>query len=382
MNRSFHIRQQTGLSLIELLIAMVLGLTLATGVIQIYVGSTTTERDQDARLRMQENGRFAMNFLSNEIRMAGYLGCLGSMEGSGANNTLDGPPNTLQPGTGIQGWEAGGTAPGVINNSANNVATVSLDTAEWTTSDASFNIPDVQAVPNSDILRLWGVSGDPGLVTTVNNAGAAPVVQAEAAVGIAANDFLIISDCAQVDFVQACTVVASGGGLTTVDITMATGCNPGNSATAQITSVAPAEVSILEGTLFYVGKRNNTATNTPSLFMSTLSATGTADAGQEIIEGVESMQLLYGVNVDQDVRATVDAYLTADNVTDWDEVISVRISLLMQSVEDGTVPAPQAYTFDGVTYDGGAGNGALPQDDRVRRIFVNTISLRNRALGT
>ena len=95
------------------------------------------------------------------------------------------------------------------------------------------------------------------------------------------------------------------------------------------------------------------------------------------------MQLLYGVNVDQDIRATVDAYLTADNVTSWDEVISVRVSLLMQSVEDGTVPAPQGYTFDGVTYDGGGGgNGELPADERARRVFTATISLRNRALGT
>ena len=70
-------KSMQGLSLIELLIAMVLGLTLAAGVMQIYVGSSATERDQDARLRMQENGRFALNFLANELRMAGYLGCLG-----------------------------------------------------------------------------------------------------------------------------------------------------------------------------------------------------------------------------------------------------------------------------------------------------------------
>lgn len=280
ITNSININKIAGLSLIELLIAMVLGLTLVTGVIQIYVGSTTTERDQDARLRMQENGRFAMNFLSNEIRMAGYLGCLGSMEGSGANNTLDGAPATLQPGTGVQGWEAGGTAPGAINNSANNVATVSSDTAEWTTSaaGAAFNIPDVQAVPNSDILRLWGTRGDPGLVSSIDNSGADPVIQAEAAVGIEADDFLIISDCEQVDFVQACSVAATGGGATTVDITLTTACDPGNDADAVVAFTAPAEVIRLEGTLFYVGKRDNTATNTPSLFMSTLDDDGTAGA--------------------------------------------------------------------------------------------------------
>ena len=100
-----------------------------------------------------------------------------------------------------------------------------------------------------------------------------------------------------------------------------------------------------------------------------------------MIEGIESMQLLYGVNLDGDARNTVDSYLVADLVPDWSNVISVRVSLLMQSIEDGTVPAPQAYSFDGVSYDGGGGNGALPADDRVRRVFTSTISLRNRALG-
>ncbi len=372
----------SGLSIIELLIAMVLGLTLAAGVVQIYVGTSTTERDQDARLRMQENGRFALNFLGNEIRMAGYLGCQGSIQGSSVNNTLSAPPATLQPETGIQGWEADGTAPGEINNSANNVATIASTSAEWSTGGAGFNIPNVQAVPNSDIVRLWGGWGNSGPVTDIDNSGPDPIIQAEASIGISVDDFLIISDCEQADFVQACAVAPTGGPATTVDITLSTACNPGNIGAAFVTSQDPAEVMRLEGALYYVGKRDNDANNPPTLMRSTLTATGTAGPAEELIEGVESMQLLYGVNVDQDVRATVDAYLTADQVTNWDEVISVRVSLLLQSVNDGTVPAPQSYTFDGVTYDGGAGNGDLPDDERVRRVFTATISLRNRALGT
>ncbi|MDA1369452.1 MAG: PilW family protein [Proteobacteria bacterium] len=384
--KTLNPKHSVGLSLIELLIAMVLGLTLASGVLQIYASSSATERSQDARLRMQEGGRFALNFLGNEIRMAGYLGCLGSMQGSGANNTLNAPPNTLQPGTGIQGWEAAGTNPGVVNNSANDVATVASTTAEWTTGGVGFNIPTVQAVPNSDILRLWGGAGDAGAVISIDNTGGDPIVAAEAAIGIAVNDFLIISDCEQVDFVQACAVAPTGGGASTVDITLSTACNPGNLATAFVTSVAPAgspaEVIRLEGVLYYVGKRDDTATNPPSLYRAVLDTDGTLAAPEEIIEGVESMQLLYGVNVDQDVRATVDAYLPADLVTNWDEVISVRVSLLMQSIEDGTTSEPQAYTFDGVTYSAAGGGGSLPQDRRARRIFTSTISLRNRALGT
>ena len=68
-----------GFSMIELLIAMVMGLSLAAGVMQVYVGNSQTERDQQARARMQENGRYAIHFLARELRMAGYLGCLASL---------------------------------------------------------------------------------------------------------------------------------------------------------------------------------------------------------------------------------------------------------------------------------------------------------------
>ena len=384
MKPNLKVTRSQGLSLIELLIAMVLGLTLSAGVVQVYVSTTITERSQDARLRLQENGRFALNFLSQEIRMGGYLGCLGALRGLTVNNTLDSPPNSFQPEFGVQGWEADGTDPGTVNNSVADVAVVASNTSEWTSDPGGVNIiPVVNAVPNSDIIRIWSATGSAGGVTAITQ-GTPPTITAESAVGIQVNDFLIISDCEQADFVQACAVVADGGGATTSTITLSTTCNPGNLAGVTISSLAsgtnPAEVMLLQGTLFYVGKRGDTATNSPALFQRQLSATGTAGAAEELIEGVETMQILYGVNLDQDVRNTVDAYLPADQVPDWNDVISVRISLLMQSIEDSIVPSAQEYTFDGVTY-GPGGAGSLPTDTRVRRVFINTISLRNRVLG-
>ena len=376
------LKVQAGMSLIELLIALVLGMTLAAGVIQIYVGSITTERSQEARLRMQEGGRFGINFLSREIRMAGYLGCLSSIEGTSANNILDAPPNHFQPGWGIQGWEAGGTGPGVTSNSTLNLAETGTDSGEWTTGDANIVMPAFNAVPNSDIVRVWGGAGTAGAVSVINQ-GAAPSITVESNAGISANDFLLISDCEQVDIAQACVVAADAAPATTSLITLSPGCAPGNVDGAKITSVtnagALAEVIRLQGTVFYVGKRGGMAANPPALFRAQLANNGTLAAAEELIEGVESMQILYGVNVDEDIRSTADTYLTADLVTQWQDVISVRITLLMQSIDDGTVPQPQAYTFNGVVYDGVA--GGLPADRRVRRIFTTTVSLRNRALG-
>ncbi len=65
---------QTGMTLIEILIALLIGAFLLGGVLQIFVSSKQTNRMQENLSRLQENGRFAMNFLTKDIRMAGYWG--------------------------------------------------------------------------------------------------------------------------------------------------------------------------------------------------------------------------------------------------------------------------------------------------------------------
>jgi type IV pilus assembly protein PilW len=65
---------QRGLTLLELLVAITLGLAVVTGTIQIYLGTSQTYRVQEAQSRIQENGRFAMEILNREIRMAGFGG--------------------------------------------------------------------------------------------------------------------------------------------------------------------------------------------------------------------------------------------------------------------------------------------------------------------
>jgi len=375
-NRKFASKIQ-GMSIVELLIAMLLGISLSAGVVELYINSNSTERSQEARTRMQENGRFGMNFLAQEVRMAGYLGCLGGLDTTTINNTLDAPPASFQPMTGIQGWEANGTDPGEVSNSANDVAVVSSAGGEWTSSAGNV-MPTFNAVPNSDIVRVWSIAGTPGIINAITP-GATALINAEP-IGLNANDVLLLSDCEQADVVQACAVADVGGGAS-INITISAVCNPGNIATPPITTAVGGQVSKLESTILYVGKRGDQADNPPALFRRRLSATAAGGAAEELIEGVESMQIVYGVNLDNDTRNTVDAYLPADQVPNWQQVITVRINLLMQSIEDQIVPDPQNYSFNGVDYDGGGGNGSLPNDNRVRRVFTNTISLRNRALG-
>ncbi len=67
-------KQQLGLTLVELMIAMVIGLVLVGGVIQIFVANNQTYRVTENMSRMQENGRFALDIMGKMIRSAGFRG--------------------------------------------------------------------------------------------------------------------------------------------------------------------------------------------------------------------------------------------------------------------------------------------------------------------
>ena len=104
---------QKGLSLIELMVAMVVGLILIAGVIEIYVNSKQTYRNQDALSRLQENGRYVLSILSTNIRPAGFSGCgnIASVEPVVIANPP--VPSSFDAGSAVTGYEnKGGLRPG------------------------------------------------------------------------------------------------------------------------------------------------------------------------------------------------------------------------------------------------------------------------------
>ena len=89
---------------------------------------------------------------------------------------------------------------------------------------------------------------------------------------------------------------------------------------------------------------------------------------EELVEGVEEMQILYGIDSDNDQFP--NQYVTANNVPNFNAVVSIRIMLLIHSIDDFVTEAPQTYTFNGVQ--------TTPADRRLRQVFTTTIALRNR----
>ncbi len=61
-----------GFTLVELLLAMMLGLGLMAGVIQIFISTQNTYRMEEGLARIQDNGRFTLDLIIPQLRMAGY----------------------------------------------------------------------------------------------------------------------------------------------------------------------------------------------------------------------------------------------------------------------------------------------------------------------
>src|SRR4051812_627303 len=74
-SKPFPPHKSKGLSLIELMIAMSLGLATIAAIGWIYLGTTKTYRTQDALARLQENARYAFEVIGSDLRMAGTTGC-------------------------------------------------------------------------------------------------------------------------------------------------------------------------------------------------------------------------------------------------------------------------------------------------------------------
>ena len=79
MQQMKHTQSQAGMSLIELMIAMTIGLLIMAGLANLFVQSKQSFRQDNLISRMQEDARFAMNQLSSDVGMAGFFGPMESV---------------------------------------------------------------------------------------------------------------------------------------------------------------------------------------------------------------------------------------------------------------------------------------------------------------
>ncbi|HEY0288249.1 MAG TPA: prepilin-type N-terminal cleavage/methylation domain-containing protein [Pseudomonas sp.] len=73
-------RHSEGFGLIELMVALTLGLVISLALSQMFISSKDTYLSQTASANLQEDARFVLNKLAQDIRMVGTFGCLGSVK--------------------------------------------------------------------------------------------------------------------------------------------------------------------------------------------------------------------------------------------------------------------------------------------------------------
>lgn len=71
----FPLKRQQGVTLIELMVALVLGLIVAGGIVTLFLSTSSSNRAQNQMARLQEEGRFAINRISADLKMAGAQYC-------------------------------------------------------------------------------------------------------------------------------------------------------------------------------------------------------------------------------------------------------------------------------------------------------------------
>ncbi len=73
-------RAIAGLSLVELMVALVIGSLLIVGAVSVYANSRTTYTVNEAVARLQEQGRYALSIVEPDIELAGYYGFTNSSD--------------------------------------------------------------------------------------------------------------------------------------------------------------------------------------------------------------------------------------------------------------------------------------------------------------
>lgn len=393
--------RQGGFTLVELLVAMAVGAALMVGIVQVFIGSKATYRVMDSLSRIQENGRFALDNMAWTVRMADYKGC---MSGNSTNitNSLNSADTALYNfSTGIEGFDA-------VNQSFNDgYLSVTLESVRRAAANddelEDFELIKAGSVvhdePDAVIVRAF--FGDP--IRKVKQTGSTNpdgpdkanifvefTGVAERACsdgthmysGFCTGDIALISDCRQQSRIFQITNAQRNGERVNFVHSRSGRASPGNQEIVWGSEfgVGVSEIMKAGTRIYFIANRlglDGQSEPVPSLFV--LDERGIADI---LAENVEDLQITYGVDTESGIAALnlrvtkegLDATAVA-NSDDWQRVVGAKIRLLARSGQDFVAPdnQPQAYFFDGIEYKD-------HDDRRIRREFVTSVTLRNRAL--
>lgn len=371
-------RRQGAFTLVELMIALTLGSLIILAVTQVYLSSAQTQRLNNELALLNDKSLFALELIERNLREAGFGSCapessLGDWVNWGAANSMSA---MLRLNVGIRGFEHTGTQ---RNNS------YTLPGSRSFTETPSAPIPN-NTLSGSDILVLQHrntqqvtVMGPAASGATLGNnslclggiAQAGHQIQIQQSAAIPANSLVFLEEgCKSGDLFVSSTSTSAG----IVSLNKNNAFNLLGSGVAGFCNSyqvgSEISLTVIEQRAFFVA---NNSSGEPSLFMQTFGTTNQQSALEEIISGVEAMQITYGLHNNASTR-TVSNYVSANNVVNWQHVVSVNISLLLRS-NNNVLPESQSKSFNvnGTTL-------VAPADRRARLVLSSTTAIRNQTL--
>jgi type IV pilus assembly protein PilW len=341
-----------GFSVLELMVAMGISLLLLMGVIALFVSSRASYETTERLSRIQENGRFALDQLANDLRTTGFQGCSRAVNTS---RRIDYAINRLNNATSLM-WNFGTTAQG-FDGAEDTFA------PELPATVAFSPAPD----PTGDVLVLRIPRREAQVMYTVDSASATGPLSVEnvTPAPFQAGDTVMATDClARAWF----TVTSYSAGV--IEHAASPTATPGNVDNDLLhpfredTQIVPVDTVV-----YYLARSTQFPDDETRL--SLWRRTGNAAVSDEIADGIDRLEVQYGV---EGAGGAVN-YLDASAVTNWDTVMTVRVALLAR--------APDAYGNDldtqaHVLFSSPTLIAAEPYNDRFqRKVFTATVALRN-----
>ncbi|WP_298442519.1 PilW family protein [uncultured Ferrimonas sp.] len=314
-------KTQQGLTIAELMIAMVVGLFVLGGSYAIFTMSASSVQSTGQQNQIQDSARMALRMLQDDLSQAGFFADLTGLDLIPGVNLLPLPA--------IAGIDCNGAGP---NN---------------------------RTFPNNigHFRTLWAYTEGhgPKISCLSGNRGGSDVLQIKRLLGPqqAAGDeesdrYYFINNLTQGRFYA------------------------GSGATPAMTS---GRIWQYQHRVYYVA--NNDA-GVPSLFRRSLNTADLMGAAEELVEGVEEIKYQFGLDADGD--SFVDSYLTAREVTNniWDQVgdnriVAVRINILLRSATEDSSMNPSGST----TFQMPDANKVIAADKHRRRLLSATVMMRN-----
>ncbi|WP_137818234.1 PilW family protein [Pseudomonas sp. 2FG] len=328
---------QQGLSLIELMVAILLSSLLLLGVLQMFSNTSASDKANTALARLQESGRVALEILKQDLRRTGYIGCAS--------------PTPLEP---EDLYPEGHTPTRNFPADAIGVQDIDTDEGPGTASD-KLTVVHGSAVP----AELKDISGSTAILVTRD---------ANLRIGNGVGQEFVLTDCEKV-YVFSATVSASSAN----DVSSKPIKRDKLGFQYRLTQIKDKNGAPLNA----VGDFRVEGAQIVRLGQVTYDVSNGAlrKNGAELIANVDNFQVLYGINDAGQTR-----WVNADGLDDdlRGQISQVQISLVIASPENAASGiSNQVFNIANI---GANTQLAAANNQRLRRVFNTTIDMRNRSI--